>query len=476
MNSIKSTIYILVLFIAGVACRPADSLQTSNVSLPERFGVSSDTLSAARLPWRDFVADTALQKLIGIALRNNLDGMVALQRLEMARAGVRSTRGALKPVLSLGAEAAQRKWGLYTMDGAGNASTYIREDEIVPEHLQDYFIGFRASWEVDVWGKLKSKKAAALARYLASVEGRNFINTNIVAEVSETYYALTALDNELDIIRHSVNLQDSAFQMVQIQKEAGVANELAVRQMEVQLLNTKSLERQVAQEIFETEARLNLLLGRVAQPIQRDRSLYDSAIALNIRAGIPSDLLLNRPDIRQAEYELRAARADVSSARAAFLPALNVSGTLGYQAYKTSLLFMNPESIAYGLVGSLFAPILNRSEIKSQFEYAKAAQLEALYNYQRSILTGYTEVSVLLAKLEAVQDQIALKEREVIAADQSVAVANELFRTGRATYIEVIIAQTSALNTKRDLVNLQKLQYTTGINLYKALGGGSVVE
>src|SRR5690606_33753050 len=196
----------------------------------------------------------------------------------------------------------------------------------------------------------------------------NFINTNIVAEVSETYYALTALDNELDIIRHSVNLQDSAFQMVQIQKEAGVANELAVRQMEVQLLNTKSLERQVAQEIFETEARLNLLLGRVAQPIQRDRSLYDSAIALNIRAGIPSDLLLNRPDIRQAEYELRAARADVSSARAAFLPALNVSGTLGYQAYKTSLLFMNPESIAYGLVGSLFAPILNRSEIKSQFE------------------------------------------------------------------------------------------------------------
>ncbi len=473
MSTGKRILHILIVAIAGVSCRPTVSLHTETPELPNRYGAQTDSITGARTHWKKIITDTTLVSLIDIALENNLDGRIALQRIGMAGTGLRSAKGAILPTVSVAAEAAQRKWGQYTMDGAGNASTYIRGDEIVPEHLPDFFLGFRAAWEVDIWGKLKSKKAGALARYLASIEGRNFVTTNIIAEVALTYFELVRLDNELKIIRNTTKLQESALQMISVQKSAGVANELAVSQMEAQLLHTQKLERQVQQEIFATESELNMLLGRVATPVQRNSSLYEIPVEYPVAAGVPSDLLLNRPDIRKAEYELRAAKADVRAARAAFLPTLNVSAAYGFQAYKTSLLFLNPESIAYGFVGTLMAPVLNRSAIKANFEYANAVQQEALYAYQRAILAGYTEVSVQLAQFDALSDQAELKRREVEALDRSIEVSNELFRSGRANYIEVIMAQNNSFNAKKEFVELKQLQHVTAINLYRALGGGS---
>lgn len=471
----KQFLYTTVCLLAMSACKtPSELADIKTPKLPVQYeSVStSDTISSAKVSWRKFVTDTTLAGLIETGLKNNFDALIAYQRLEMAQSDIRGAKGALLPSVSITAEAAQRKWGLYTMDGAGNASTYIREDEIVPEHLPDYFLGFRASWEVDIWGKLKSKKAGALARYLASVEGRNYVYTNIIAEITTAYFELVALDNELEIIQNTIQLQEQALKMVTIQKESGAANDLAVRQIEAQVLNSQGLALQVKQDIVATENRLNLLLGRVAEPIQRNSDFFDSALPPQIDAGVPAGLLVNRPDVRQAEYQLRAARADVKSARAAFLPNLTINGTLGFQSYKPSLLFLTPESMAYTLVGNLLAPVVNRSALKANFAYANAAQLEALYQYQRTVLTGYAEVSTQYSQLETIKAQTELKTREVEVLDRSVEISDDLFRTGRATYVEVILAQSNALIAKRDLVQLKKLKHITSIQLYKALGGG----
>jgi outer membrane protein TolC len=272
------------------------------------------------------------------------------------------------------------------MDGAGNATTDILPGQTVPVNLPDYFVGLQTSWEADITGKIQNRKKAAVARYLSSIEGKNWLITNLVAVIASTYYELQALDIELEIIRENISIQENAVAVVTSQKESGAANELAVEQFRAQLLTTKSLEVEIEQQIIETENQINSLLGRYPQPIERGKTILTHIIPTQLQTGVPSDLLRNRPDIKQAELELIAAKADVKAARAAFYPSLNITGGLGFQAFKPNLLFTTPQSFVFSLVGGLSAPLINRSAIKANFKGASAYQVELLYNYQKSIL------------------------------------------------------------------------------------------
>ncbi len=468
----RSVAFIFILLIIGACKTPGNIVKTEHIPVPASYTNSHDSTNTAQIKWKDFFTDKDLISLIDTALKNNLEVLTTLQEIEVAKSNVRFRKGLLFPTVNGVAAAGLEKVGTYTSQGAGDASTEITPGEIVPENLADYFVGLHTTWEVDVWGKLRYAKKAAFSKYLGSIEGKNFVITNLVAEVANTYYELLALDSQLEIIRETIQLQTNALEIVKVQKAAAKVSELAVKQFEAQVLNSQSLEFDVLQKITESENKVNFLLGRFPQPIVRDKASFKDQVTLQVKAGIPSQLLGNRPDIKQAELELVATKCDVKAARAEFYPSLSITGLLGFQGFKPTYLFLTPQSLAYSIIGDLAAPLINRSAIKAEFNKAKAYQLEALYDYQKTILNGYVEVSNQLSNINNLEQSYNQKSKQVEVLKTSIDISNDLFKSARANYLEVLMTQKEALASKLELVETKKQQYNSVTNLYKALGGG----
>lgn len=472
-NKIIKTIACTALLLYFVSCKvPAIVQHANNKPIPANYSNLIDTINSADIKWKDFFADTNLVALIDTAIKNNLEVLNTLQDIELARNDVRIRKGLLYPTVAGGVGLGVEKTGRYTASGAGNASTEIIAGKEVPEPITDILLGFRSSWEVDVWHKLHNAKKAAFTRYLKSVEGKNFVVTNLVAEIANLYYELLALDNQLDIIRQAVQLQKNELEIVKIQKQAAAATELAVKQFEAQVYNSQSKEFDILQQIAENENKINFLLGRFPQKITRDKALFTSKNTMTVNTGIPSQLLKNRPDIRQAELELQAAKLDVKIARAEFYPSVGISSSIGYQAFKPKYLFKPLESLAFSLVGDLVAPLINRNAIKAEFNKANAYQLKALYDYQKTIINGYVEVANEMSNINNLQQLYQTKSNEAEALTTSVDIAKELFKFARANYLEVLIVQRDALAAKLELVEAKKRQFNSVTNIYKSLGGG----
>jgi outer membrane protein, multidrug efflux system len=465
----------VILSLLMIACNTSMPLQTKSKTMPENFGSIKDTSNVSDLNWKKYFSDNDLIKLIDTAIANNLDLLMTHQRIEMTHAQVLYAKGRMLPFVSGLGSIGQRRFGQYTMDGVGNYDTQfspnITKDEIIPEHLPDYYLGLQTSWEIDIWGKLKNKKKASLGKYLASVEGKNWLVTNLIAEVANNYYQLLALDIELDIIRETIILQNSQLSIVLVEKETGRSNELAVKQFQAQLLHYKALETEVVQRVVECESRINLLLGRFPQAIKRDKNAFMSYQPAQVQTGIPTDLLRNRPDIKQAELELIASKANVKAAQKAFYPSLNITGTLGLQSFNPRFL-LTPQSFAYNVLGGLTAPLLNMSALKAEFKTAKASQLEALYHYQKTMINAYLEVYNQLANIKNLKQNYAFKNEESQTLTTAITTATDLYALGRATYLEIIITRQNALQANLELIEIKKHQFDAVVNIYKALGGG----
>ena len=464
------TALICFFFTSCKMLAPVPDIEKQPV--PESFAVSKDTVNAAQIKWKAYFKDKNLSNLIDIALKNNIELAITLQEIEIARNDVRVKKGLLLPSVSAGAGAGLDKVGRYTSTGAGDASTDITPGHAVPETLNDFSLGIRASWEVDIWKKLRNSKKAAATRYLATIEGKNFVVTNLVAEIANSYYELLSLDNQMDVIKETIQLQKNALEIVKVQKDAARVTLLAVRKYEAEVLNSESLEFDIKQQIKENENKINFLLGRYPQTIVRDKTVFESQIPIQINSGIPSQLLANRPDIKQAELELFATKCAVKAAQAEFYPSFSISGGLGFQAFKPSLLFTTPESLAYSLLGELTAPLINRNAIKAEFNKAKAYQVQAMYNYQKTILNGYVEVSNELSNIKNLEQLYALKSKEVEALNSSISISNDLFRSSKVDYFEVLMTQRDALSSKLELIEAKKREFNAVVNVYKALGGG----
>jgi NodT family efflux transporter outer membrane factor (OMF) lipoprotein len=463
---------MLPLLISG--CKTLNTeLTVRERKMPASFNVpSTDSVTWANTNWRSYFADEALTALIDTALNSNFDMLMALQRIEMSRAGVRGTTGDLFPQLQAEVSAGVDKFARYTPDFAGNSTTDYEPGKGVPNPLQNYFVGFTATWEVDIWGKLRNSRKAAMSNYLASVAGKNFVTSNLVAEVATAYYELIALDNALDIVLKTIAKREEALEAAEWQKEAGRADLLAVQQFRAQLLNARSLEIELSQQIIETENRVNFLLGRYPEPIVRNKENLYGEMPKAISAGVPSQLLLNRPDIRQAEYQVQASKFNLKAARAAFFPNINIGAALGFNAFYPKFLFSSPASIGYSVLGGLAAPLLNMSSLKAQFASAKAGQLTAMYEYRKSVLDGFMEVSNQLSNLDKLQQISTQKKEESEVLLQAIETSVELFRSARTGYLDLIVTQESALQAQLELVDVEKRRQSAKVNLYKALGGG----
>lgn len=472
-QNLYKSLGLVLICAAYTACKlPEVAQRSENKNVPAAFNGSQDTVNTASIKWRNFFTDPNLVNLIDTALKNNQELNITLQDIEIAKNEIKARKGELLPNVTYGVGAGFDKVGRYTSSGAGDASTEITPGKEVPEVLPDYHFGLQANWEADIWHKLRNSKKAAISHYLSTVEGKNFVITNLIAEVANSYYELLAADNQLETVKKNIELQSNALELMKIQKQASRVNELAVRKFEAEVLSSKSLEFDIQQNITETENKINFLLGRFPQPIIRDKSNFTDLVPPTVQTGLPSQLLANRPDIKQAELELAAAKLDVKVAKAQFYPSLGISATIGYQAFNPSYLLRTPESLIYSLAGDLAGPLINRNAIKAEYLTANAKQLQAVFDYEKTILNGYIEVANQMSKISNLQKSYDLKSKQVTALTQSIDISNDLFKSARADYFEVLMTQRDALQSKLELIETKKQQLNAVVDIYHALGGG----
>jgi len=310
-------------------------------------------------------------------------------------------------------------------------------------------------------------------RYLSSVEGQRFMVTHLIAEVAETYYALRALDSRLAILNNTIGLQQDALALVRLQKEAAATTQLAVTKFEAEVLKNQSERVALQQERVQEENRLHFLLGRYPTELSRPSEDFAELQPPSLDVGLPTDLLRQRPDVRAAERAVQAAALDVAAARARFYPSLDLSAAFGAEAFQLGRLDANPASRAYGVGVDFLAPLLNRASLKAAYGNATAEQEQALLRYQQTSLGAYLEVLNAFSALRNLSESAALKAQQVSALGNSVDAASRLFSSARADYMEVLMTQRDALESRLDLVDLREQQFRAAIRAYAALGGGA---
>lgn len=471
-------VFSLLVLLLATGCKSFQPVTTPALKeMPSSFGNNNeDSSGIGSVNWRQFFGDSLLLKLIDTALEYNQDIQIAWQRIEAAKATLLRNNGALLPKVNAQISAGLDKYGKYTMSGVGNFDTNLSgnindKQRVTQPIVQDYFVGLRSNWEIDIWDRLKNARDAAATRVLASQKGRQFVITNLVADIAGSYYNLLALDNQLKIIQRNIKFQQNALDIVKIMQETGRSTALAVQQFQAQLYNTQSVEYDTKQQIVAIESHINFLLGRYPQPIERDSSTLQEALPDIVKAGVPADMVMRRPDVQQAALELKASRFDVAAAIAAAKPALIISPYLGLNAFKGNLL-LSGASATYGLLGGLTAPVFNKKEIEANYQIAGAAQKEAFFRYQQALLNSFNEVFVDLKNIGNRQHIQEIKGKEVAELRNSVTSANELYIAGYASYLEVITAQRSVLQAEFELNDNRKEILISLVQLYRSLGGG----
>jgi NodT family efflux transporter outer membrane factor (OMF) lipoprotein len=435
----------------------------------------TSTQNSAQIGWREFFNDPMLAGLIDQALAGNQELKIRNQEVRISNNEIMARIGAYLPFLNVGASAGLEKSSRFTRDGAVEDQLTVAPGKGFPEPLPDFLVAADVSWEIDIWRKLRNAKDAAVLRYFATAEGRNYYITRLIAEVADNYYELLALDNRLQTLDRTIAIQEQSLEMAEAKMQAARSTALPVQRFQAEVRKNQSEKLIIQQEIVETENRINFLAGRFPQRVDRETVNY---IDLNLRAlsvGVPAELLQNRADIRQAERELAAAGLDVRVARAQFYPALTLSAGVGYRAFNTKYLFVSPESLIYNAAGDLVAPVMNRRAIKADYLNANARQLQAVYYYQQVILDAFTEVINYLAKVDNYGRSIEIKKQQLAALDASVDTATKLFQSARAEYMEVLLAQRDMMEARMVLIETKREQLGAVVNAYQALGGGGLM-
>lgn len=469
----KAYLVCVICVFAFYSCVPTREIKNENTTVPTVYNnATTDTVNSAVMKWDQYFSDPHLKAIIDTALVNNQELNIMLQEVQVAKNEIMVRKGEYLPFVNIQAGAEVEKVGRYTSQGANDATTDIKEGEEFPEPLPNYQVAAVASWELDVWKKLRNSKKAAVLEYLASEEGKNFMVTNLVSEIASSYYELLALDNQLKIIDQNTAIQKNVLEIVKLQKQAARATELGVKRFEAEVLKNQSSRYQIQQQITEAENKICFLMGSYPKHIKRTTTDFVEITTTPVHAGIPSQLLQNRPDIKRAEYELAANKLNIKVAKANFYPSIGIKTGVGLEAFKPKFLTKTPESVLYNVVGDVVAPLINRNAIKAAYKNANKRQIKAVYEYEKAILNGYIETTNQLSNIKNLKKSFDVKQQEVNALTESIAISNKLFRSARADYMEVLLTQRDALEAKIELVETKKEQLLAHVNIYHALGGG----
>ncbi|MFC4872823.1 efflux transporter outer membrane subunit [Negadavirga shengliensis] len=480
MNTYKSFIYIFFpLILLFVSCKTQQVREGISTQIPDNYLVAEQTIQDssnwALAGWKEFFKDAHLQNLIETGLENNQDVLKTLQNIRIAQADLKRARLGRLPEINGIAGVYSRRFGEYTMDGVGNTdsnlSPTVPEDKKIPDPYRDFILGAEFGWEIDVWGRLNMRRKQATAQYLASVEMTNHTKTWLIAEIATHYYHLIGLDEEIETLLSNISFQEQAYELGKSLKATGKDSQLSLDQFEGLMLNSKGVLVSKRRERQNVILSLSRLLGTYPENYERP-PLSEVDIPEAVQVGLPSDLLRLRPDIRQGENQLRANDLEVGIARTAFFPSFRLFGMAGFNAFEFSKLFLNPASTAYQLGAGLTAPLFNRGQIRAAYESAKANQQIALLDYEQTVLKSYLEVLGLVNDFSTLEEEIQLKNDEVIVQRRSVDNAGTMFKVGYADYLDVINAQSRSLESELDYINLKVAQLQSTVKLYRALGGG----
>ena len=465
----KVTIHkiILIFFVSFlvVSCHTRQNYQRANDVVDEKLfrtdALPKDSLSMANLSWKEIFTDAVLQKHIAKALENNLDIRIALQNIASAEAYLKQSKAAYQPTISVGPDYSFNTSSLNTQFG-----------QIVGErrYINQFDITANLGWELDLWGKLKGQEKAQYAAYLSSVAAHQNVKSNLVASIATAYYQLLTFDEQKKIFSNTIEIRKKNLETTKALKEAGIVSEVAVQQSEALVYNAEASLVTLDVQIQMLENTISLLMGEPSHEIERT-SLSTQNFALNTDLGYPSALLANRPDVKQAEFNLINAFELTNAAKAQFYPSLRITGSTGVQSVDIDKLFSGNSVFANVLVG-LAQPILNKRQIRTNYEVSLANQERAYLNFRKTILNAGNEVSDALKMYNAQDQFIAFKKKELSAYDKSVEFSQELVNYGMANYLEVLNANVNKLNAEINIANAQYSKLQAGVELYRALGGG----
>ena len=426
-----------------------EGMYRDTVSVAENL--PADTVNMGNLPWREVFQDPKLQALIQQGLEHNVDLQTAILRVEEAQASLMSARLSYTPSLNLAPQG--------TISSFDNKNT-----------TKTYQLPAVASWEIDLFGRLLNAKRGAKAALLQSDAYRQAVQTQVIAGIANTYYSLLMLDSQLSLSEETEKNWAESVETMKSLKKAGVTNEAAVVQSEANWYAVRSSILDLRRQVRETENALSILIGLAPQSLERG-TLEEQSLPSELSAGVPVQMLANRPDVKAAEMALASTVYNTNAARSAFYPQLTISGTAGW-TNSAGAMVVNPGKLILSAVGSLTAPIFNKGANTARLRIAKAQQQEALLAFQQSILNAGAEVSDALYQYHTANGKTIERDKQILALESSVEYTKELMRLGTSNYLEVLTAQQSLLSAQLSQVadRFERLQAV--VNLYQALGGG----
>jgi len=462
----RKHLFIVTIIFLLASCRAGRDYQRPEIPLPAQFETSADTSSIGDLQWKQFFTDATLQSLIDKAVRDNFDLQLAMKRAEEARIYVRQAKVNWTPVIQAQGTAST------TIPSKNSLNGISLESFLGTTHVEDYTLGASLSWELDIWGRLRRQREAAVADFMESFEAARAVKTTLVADIANTYFNLLMLDAQLDVARKNLLLGDTVVNMMQLQKQAGQVTELAVQQAIAQREAAAQLVPQLEQEIAVQENTLRILTGELPGNINRTSLLNEFVVPNQLPTGIPASMVSRRPDVRASEMALKAANARVGVAQGSMYPVLSISAAGGLNSFKSSNWFNMPASLFGTVAGNLAQPVLNQRRLQTQLEVARVQREQAVIRFRQSVLNAVGEVANALVRLEKLEGQQRIAAQRVQTLQQAVNNAGMLFRSGLADYLEVITAQSNALQAELVLADIRRQRLSAMVELYRALGGG----
>uniref|UniRef100_Q3ARB5 RND efflux system, outer membrane lipoprotein, NodT n=1 Tax=Chlorobium chlorochromatii (strain CaD3) TaxID=340177 RepID=Q3ARB5_CHLCH len=444
-----------------VGCSAPKESMPPDVAMPDAYrgaatvAAPSDS-TIAQMPYQNFFADTALTALIEQTLAHNADLQSALKNIELAEQTLDAAKVVWLPSLNLSAQTIRNE----------------SSEHGVRRTPKEFTAAVSASWEVDVWGKIKNRKQSVLANYLKSQEAVKALKTRLVADVASGYYNLLMLDEQLAVARKNLALADKTLAMMQLQYQAGQFTHLAIRQQEAARQQLAATIPQIEQAVAVQENALSVLSGSMPNAITRNPSLLQVKPTNTFAVGIPAAMLHNRPDVQAAEFALKAATADMKESGAAFYPSFTITAQKGVSALQSSDWFNVPSSLFSVVQGTMLQPIFQRGQLEVTYKQSQVKRDQAALAFRQSVVKAVAEVSDALVRIEKLQTQEQLAEERVATLQQAVRNADMLFRSGLATYVEVMSVQSNAHNAELTLADLRRQRLTATAELYRALGGG----
>lgn len=458
----------LVLAWILVSCKVSKDTPVPDPGLPANYRntIAADSNSIATLQWKSFLTNTDLQQLIDSAIARNYDMQLALQNIESAQLVVKQSRLGYLPSVNLQLSGGINRPSDNSLNGL-SLSQFLGKT-----YVEDYTAGINVSWEADIWGKIKNQKSRALASYLQTNEAKKAIQTSLVSAIAKGYYNLLMLDAQVAIAKKNLLLNDSTLNIIKLQYKAGQVTSLAIQQAEGQRLVAAQLIPRLQMEISVQENALSILTGSTPAEIKRHSSINDIATIDVPAVGYPASLLQNRPDVRVRELQLTVANANVGITKANMYPTIGISATTGLNAFKASNWFSVPASL-FGLAsGSIAQPLFQRGQLKTNYELAKIDREKTVIQFRQSVLVALGEVSDALARVEKLKEEYAISSNRSSILQAAISNADQLFKNGMATYLEVITAQSNVLMGELELAVIKKQQLSATVELYTSLGGG----